>query len=135
MIDPTTPEYMQSKEPTFSASFSVKVLSIATSTVGPLSGVVKIVECAVVGELAGKRFELPQTVTLADPDSSSFKALETLVESDVAAWAESAIQNMTGLKMHIQMVLDREVSAAAAEPVRMPWVPPEEDTPSPAPEV
>ncbi len=116
-----------------SATFTIKINGIRTTTVGERANVVKQVDWALVGEEAGQKFELPQSTTLADPDGQPFIELANLTEAEVAAWVGATATNLDGVKAHIQFVLDKEVAKAGLTSTTMPWAP-VEPTPEPAPE-
>jgi hypothetical protein len=110
-------------EPTFTATFTIKVNGIRTATVNGLENTVKQVDWALVGEEAGQKFELPQTSTLADPASEGFVPLANLTEAAVASWIEATATNLDSVKAHIQLVLDKEVARAGLTSTAMPWAP------------
>lgn len=120
-----------------SATFTTKINGIRTATVNGLENVVKQVDWTLVGEQAGQKFELPQTITLADPESANFVPLANLTEAAVIAWVEVSAPNIDGVKAHIQFVLDKEVAKSTLTSTAMPWAPvveTPEPTPSPAAE-
>ena len=119
-------------EPTYTATFTIKVNGIRTSTVNGLENTVKQVDWILVGEEAGQKFELPQTSTLADPSSEGFVPLANLTEAAVIAWIEATETHLSGVKSHIQTVLDKEVAKAALASTSMPWAPVAE-APTPTP--
>jgi hypothetical protein len=120
-------------EPTYTATFTIKVNGIRTATVNGLENTVKQVDWTLVGEEAGQKFELPQTSTLADPSSEGFVPLANLTEAAVIAWIEATETHLSGVKSHIQTVLDKEVAKAALASTSMPWAPVvEAPTPTPA---
>jgi len=116
----------------FTATFTVKINGIRTATVNGLENTVKLVDWTLVGEEAGQKFELPQTLELADPASENFIPLANLTEAEVIAWVEATETRIPGIKAHIQFVLDKEVAKAALASTAMPWAPVVE-TPEPAP--
>ena len=131
MPEMTTPA---AEQPTnFTATFTTKINGIRTTTVGQHAGVVKQVEWTLVGEEAGQKFELPQTITLADPESANFVPLANLTEAAVAAWIEATETRLPGIKAHIQFVLDREVAKSALASTAMPWAPVVETPAAPTP--
>ena len=119
-------------EPTYTATFTIKVNGIRTATVNGLENTVKQVDWTLVGEEAGQKFELPQTSTLADPASEGFVPLANLTEAAVIAWIEATETHLSGVKSHIQTVLDKEVAKAALASTSMPWAPVVE-APTPTP--
>jgi hypothetical protein len=119
-------------EPTHTATFTIKVNGIRTATVNGLENTVKQVDWTLTGEEAGQTFALPQTSTLADPSSEGFVPLANLTEAAVIAWIEATETHLSGVKSHIQMVLDKEVAKAALASTSMPWAPVVE-TPTPTP--
>jgi hypothetical protein len=131
----TTPALNPSEvvAPTYTATFTTKINAIRTATVNGLENTVKQVDWTLVGEEAGQKFELPQTLTLADPESANFVPLANLTEAAVIAWVEASASNIDGVKAHIQFVLDKEVAKAGLTSTSMPWAP-VEPTPEPAPE-
>jgi hypothetical protein len=120
-------------EPTYTATFTIKVNGIRTATVNGLENTVKQVDWTLTGEEAGQTFALPQTSTLADPSSEGFVPLANLTEAAVIAWIEATETHLSGVKSHIQTVLDKEVAKAALASTSMPWAPVvEAPTPTPA---
>jgi hypothetical protein len=112
-----------------SAVFTIKIRAIRTATVGSHSNVVKQVEWTMTGEQSGQRFELPQNTTLADPDSQTFIELANLTEANVIAWIEAKdAERVTGIKAHIQFVLDKLVAESVLTVTAMPWAPVEATT-------
>jgi hypothetical protein len=107
-----------------SAVLTIKIRAIRTTTVGSHANVVKQVEWTMIGEQSGQRFELPQTTTLADPDGQPFIELTNLTEANVINWIETAdAERVTGIKAHIQYVLDKLVAESALTVTAMPWAP------------
>ena len=120
-------------EPTYTATFTIKVNGIRTATVNGLENTVKQVDWTLTGEEAGQTFALPQTSTLADPSSEGFVPLANLTEAAVIAWIEDTETHLSSVKSHIQTVLDKEVAKAALASTSMPWAPVvEAPTPTPA---
>ncbi len=107
----------------FTATFTIKINGIRTATVNGLENTVKLVDWTLVGEEAGQKFELPQTIELADPESANFIPLSSLTEAEVIAWVEATDTRIPGIKAHIQYVLDKEVAKAALASTAMPWAP------------
>jgi hypothetical protein len=107
----------------FTAEFTIKITGLRTQTVEAVQGVVKQVDWTLSGSEADQVFELPQTTTVPDPDTANFIPLEQLTESEVVAWIETHETRMSGIKSHIQLVLDRQVAQAALESTPMPWAP------------
>ena len=131
----TTPILTPSEpvEPTFTATFTIKINGLRTATVNGLENTVKQVDWSLVGTESGQTFELPQTTTLGDPAAEGFVPLANLTEAGVAAWVEATDTRLPGIKAHIQFVLDKEVAKSALTNAAMPWVPVAEPTPEPAP--
>ncbi len=130
----TTPVLTPSEvvAPTFTATFTITVNAIRTATVNGLENTVKQVDWTLTGEESGQTFALPQTSTLADPASEGFVPLANLTEAAVIAWIEATETHLSGVKSHIQTVLDKEVAKAALASTSMPWAPVVE-TPTPTP--
>jgi len=125
----TTPA---AEQPTnFTATFTIKVNGIRTTTVGQHAGVVKQVVWTLIGEESGQKFELPQTTSLADPAAEGFVPLANLTEAAVAAWIESTETRLPGIKAHIQFVLDKEVAKSTLASTAMPWAPVVEEPAAP----
>lgn len=116
-----------------SATFTIKINAIRTTTVGERANVVKQVDWTLTGEEAGQSFSLPQTTTLADPDGQPFIDLANLTEAEVIAWVEATDTRIPSIQAHVQSVLDKEVAKSALTSTAMPWAP-VEPTPEPAPE-
>lgn len=107
----------------YTAEFTTTILNILTGDYGDLVDVIKKVEFSVRGRLGDQTFELQQWCDLTDPDAVLFKPLEQVTEADVVAWVDTNFNNWSGVKDHIQMILDRQVSMAALEPKPLPWAP------------
>ena len=120
-------------EPTYTATFTIKINGLRTATVNGLENTVKQVDWALVGTESGQTFELPQTTNLGDPAAEGFVPLANLTETAVAAWVEATETNINGIKGHIQSVLDKEVAKSALTSTAMPWAPVAETPAEPAP--
>ena len=120
-------------EPTYTATFTIKVNGIRTATVNGLENTVKQVDWTLVGEESGQKFELPHTTSLADPAAEGFVPLANLTEAAVAAWIEATETRLPGIKAHIQFVLDKEVAKATLTSTAMPWAPVVETPAAPTP--
>jgi hypothetical protein len=118
----------------FTATFTIKVTGLRTTTVGDKTNVVKQVDWTLSGEEAGQKFELPQTTQLPDPNGQPFIPLGELTEADVVAWIEANDDRIPGIKSHIQFVLDREVAKSTLTATTMPWAPVPEPSAPPSPE-
>ena len=105
----------------FTANFTIKVTGLRTATVGNLQDVVKQVEWTMIGTEGTQTFELPQVTTVPDPDTPQFVPLQNLTEAQVVSWIEAHETRLPGIRAHIQLVLDREVSKAALATAQMPW--------------
>ena len=119
-------------EPTYTATFTIKINGLRTATVNGLENTVKQVDWALVGTESGQTFELPQTTNLGDPAAEGFVPLANLTETAVAVWIEATETNMNGIKGHIQYVLDKEVAKSALTNAPMPWAPVVETPAAPA---
>lgn len=114
------------------ATFSTKINAVRTASANGLTQAIKQVDFSVVGEQAGQRFELPQTVELADPDPAAFNAFPTVSEAMVKTWVEAAFdERMPAVRAHIQFVLDREAAKAALTADALPWAPAVPAAPTP----
>lgn len=107
----------------FTATFTIQVKGIRTTTVNNLQNVIKQVEWVLVGEESGQRFELPQTTMLLAPVSETFIPLAEVTEANVAEWIEANETRMPGIKAHIQLVLDKQIAEANLTETPMPWAP------------
>jgi hypothetical protein len=107
------------------ATFTLEINSIRTTDVGPMQKVIKHVEFTVKGHYPETEihFELPQTVTLSDPQSESFLPLEQVTEADVVSWVQSNFSDLDSVKAHIQYVLDIENAKSVLTTTPMPWAP------------
>ena len=113
------------------ATFTIKVTGLRTTTIDGIENAVKQVEWTMVGTEGDQTFELPQTTTVPNPQSEGFVPLQNLTESQVVSWIEAHETRLPGIKAHIQLVLDREVAKAALATAQMPWAPAQEPTPTP----
>ena len=112
------------EQPTnFTATFTIKVNSIRTATLGEYTDVVKQVDWTLTGEESGQKFDLPQTTALGDPEAANFVPLANLTEAEVAVWIEATDTRIPGIKAHIQFVLDKEVAKSTLASTPMPWAP------------
>ena len=129
----TTPILTPSEpvEPTFTATFTIKINGLRTATVNGLENTVKQVEWTLIGEESGQKFELPQTTSLGDPTSEGFVPLANLTETAVAALVEATDTRLNSIKAHIQFVLDKEVAKSALTNAPMPWAPVVEEPAAP----
>lgn len=107
-----------------SATFSIIVNAVRTTTLGDLVDVVKQVDWTLRGEEAEQTFDLPQSTVLPDADPENFVSFADLTSAQVAGWIESYEDGrIPAIKQHIQFVLDREVAKAALESKPLPWAP------------
>lgn len=104
-----------------SATFTYKINSILTTTVGDKTGVVKQVEWTMKGTQDNSTFVLPQTTTLPDPDGQPFIPLAELTEAEVISWIDANEPRIDSIKAHIQFVLDKDVQTKALTSTPMPW--------------
>lgn len=109
-------------EPTFTAEFTYAIESIRTTTIGDREGVITSATISVRGAEGETSFALPHTVQLDEP-GDSFIALGALAEADVVAWCVSKLDNLTAIKSHIQMIVDRDKVLKTSVPATMPWKP------------
>ena len=114
----------------FTATFTIKVNGIRTTTINDLHDVIKQVEWVLVGEESGQRFELPQTTILLAPAVETFVPLAQVTEANVIEWVEANETRMPGIKAHIQLVLDKQIAEANLSETPMPWAPAPTLTPS-----
>ena len=114
----------------FTATFTIKVNGIRTTTINDLHDVIKQVEWVLVGEESGQRFELPQTTILLAPAVETFVPLAQVTEANVIEWVEANETRMPGIKAHIQLVLDKQIAEANLSETPMPWAPAPAPTPS-----
>jgi len=104
-------------------TFTIKPTSIRTKTLDGLTGVVKLVEWILEGELSGQKFSLPQTTTLQDPEPASFIPLNQITEQQVVQWIENTV-DLQPIKAHIELVLNKEAAKADLTQENLPWAPP-----------
>lgn len=107
----------------FTATFTIKVNGIRTTTVDGMQNVVKQVDWTMIGEESGQRFELPQTTILVDPVIDSFVPLTQVTEQTVISWIEANETRIPAIKAHIQIVLDKQVAESTLVSAPMPWAP------------
>ena len=108
---------------TFEATFTIAIDALRTTSVGKLNNVIKQVDWTLTGQQAGQTFNLPQTTTLSEPDSADFIELAELTAAKVAEWIESSEPRLNGIKVHIQLVLNKYVAQASLTKTQMPWAP------------
>lgn len=104
-------------------TYTIKPTSIRTTTLDGLTGVVKLVEWILEGELNGQKFSLPQTTTLENPDPANFVPLNQITEQQVIQWIENTV-NLQPIKAHIEIVLNKEAAKASLTQENLPWAPP-----------
>lgn len=104
-------------------TYTIKPTSIRTTTLDGLTGVVKLVEWILEGELNGQKFSLPQTTTLENPDPANFVPLNQITEQQVIQWIENTV-NLEPIKAHIEIVLNKEAAKANLTQENLPWAPP-----------
>ena len=113
----------------FTASFAMKVYALHTTTVDGMDGVIKRVDWTMIGSEEGQTFELPQTTDLNNPQPDLFIPLHQVEKENVVQWLEANDTRIPSIKLHIQMVLDKEVARAALTPARLPWLESSQATP------
>jgi hypothetical protein len=102
-------------------AYEVKIIAIATSTINGLEGVIKRVDFVLRGTKADHIYELPESVSLSNPDPQSFKVLANVTEADVIAWVNSNHASIDGLKLHVEFMLDKQISQGELIPTPLPW--------------
>jgi hypothetical protein len=120
MTEPTTIPAAEQPQ-NFTADFAIRITGLRTQTVAGVPGVVKQVAWTITGTEANQTFELTQTTTVPDPDTTEFVPLAELTEPQVVAWIEAHDIRLPSIKHHIQLVLDRQVEQAALQSTPMPW--------------
>jgi len=124
MTETVTTETLTVSAPVeLTATFTIKVTGLRTQTINGIENAVKQVEWTLIGEEANQKFELPQTTEVPDPQLDEFIPLQNLTEAEVISWIETHETRLSGIKAHIQYVLDREVARAALTSTQMPWAP------------
>lgn len=106
-----------------SATYKIIINSISTIDINGMSDVVKQVSFDVQGSQEGEHFNLPQTVELQNPDSTSFKPFSELTEADVIPWVEVNFSQMDSVKAHIQYVLNQQIAKSSLKVKPLPWQP------------
>jgi hypothetical protein len=104
-----------------STTYEIKIIAIATSTINGLEGVVKRVDFVLRGTKDNHIYELPESVSLANPEPQNFKVLANVTESDVIDWVNSNYENMPGIKLHVDYMLDKQISQGELIPTPLPW--------------
>jgi hypothetical protein len=116
------------------ATFQIIVNGIRTANEGGLTNVIKQVSWTLKGTQEGQSFELPQETNLNPVDPENFTELSAMTGPGlIESWLETAEVNMSGIKAHIQLVLDKECAKASLTSAAMPWAPAPEPSPAPAP--
>jgi hypothetical protein len=124
MTETVTTETLTVSAPVeLTATFTIKVTGLRTQTINGIENAVKQVEWTLIGTEANQKFELPQTTEVPDPQLDEFIPLQNLTEAEVISWIETHETRLSGIKAHIQYVLDREVARAALTSTQMPWAP------------
>jgi len=101
--------------------YEVKVTAIATSTINGLTGVIKRVDFVVRGTKENHVYEIPESVSLANPAPESFKTLSSVVEADVIDWINANYTNLEGTKTHVEYMLDKQIAQGELNPTPLPW--------------
>lgn len=102
--------------------FEIKIISIATSTVNNMTGVIKRVDFVVRGTKEGHVYEIPESTDLSDPAPTTFKPLNSVAEADVIAWVTSNYTNLNAVKEHVEFMLNSQISKGQLDPTPLPWV-------------
>ena len=103
-------------------NYEIKVTAIATSTIYGLEGVIKRVDFVVRGTKENHVYEIPESVSLANPSPDTFKILSSVVEADVINWISTNYENLEATKTHVEFMLDKQISQGALIPTPLPWV-------------
>lgn len=103
------------------ATFTIKILGARAGTFDGTNNVIKQIDWALVGDLEGQSFELPQSITLPDP-LGEITPLDSLTEDDFKRWITDNSTDMMAIKDHIQQVLNVKVVKASVEPIQLPWM-------------
>jgi hypothetical protein len=102
-------------------TFEIKITAIATSTIYNLTGVIKRVDFVVRGTKENHVYEIPESVSLANPSPDTFKVLSRVVEADVIEWVSNNYDNLPSTKAHVEYMLDKQISQGELTPTPMPW--------------
>lgn len=102
--------------------YEIKVTAIATSTINGLDGVIKRVDFVVRGTKENHVYEIPESVSLANPAPDTFKALSSVVETDVIDWINANYTNLDGTKTHVEFMLDKQIAQGGLIPTPLPWI-------------
>lgn len=112
-------------------SYTIKINSAKTATIGNLQNVVKQVEYTVTGTEGTQSFSLPIKAMLEDPTPESFISFSNLTEPKMIEWV-AELPETVNAKEHINIVVQKMVSEAVYEDTALPWAPPQPGT-TPAP--
>jgi hypothetical protein len=105
-----------------SVEFEIKVTAIATSTINTMAGVIKRVDFVVRGTKENHVYEIPESVSLANPSPDTFKVLSSVVEADVINWIKTNYTNLDGTKTHVEYMLDKQIAQGQLDPTPLPWI-------------
>jgi hypothetical protein len=105
-----------------SVEFEIKVTAIATSTINTMAGVIKRVDFVVRGTKENHVYEIPESVSLANPSPDTFKVLSSVVEADVINWIKTNYTNLDGTKTHVEYMLDKQIAQGELNPTPLPWI-------------
>lgn len=112
-------------------SYTIKINSAKTATIGNLQNVVKQVEYTVTGTDGDQSFSLPVKVILEDPATETFINFNNLTEQKMIEWVAELVETVNA-KQHINTVVQKMVTEAAYQNTALPWEPPQPGT-TPAP--
>jgi hypothetical protein len=105
-----------------SVEFEIKVTAIATSTINTMAGVIKRVDFVVRGTKENHVYEIPESVSLANPSPDTFKILSSVVEADVINWINTNYTNLDSTKTHVEYMLDKQIAQGELNPTPLPWI-------------
>jgi hypothetical protein len=105
-----------------SATFTIKVLDIGTTTVGTLKDVVKQVTWTIKGSKGGKSSEEVQyTTVLDDPNPESYIPLADLTEDKVVEFIVNSDIRVPNIKNYLETGLDIEIAKDTLAKPALPW--------------
>lgn len=105
-----------------SATFTIKVLDIGTTTVGDLTDVVKQVTWTIKCSKSGKSSEEVQyTTILDDPKPETYIPLANLTEDKVVEFIINSDIRLPGIKNYLETQLDIEIAKDTLAKPDLPW--------------
>lgn len=113
-------------------SYTIKINSAKTATIGNLQNVVKQVEYTVTGTDGDQSFSLPVKAMLEDPAPETFIGFNSLTEAKMIEWV-AELPETVNAKEHVNIVVQKMVAEGVYQIADLPWAPPSPASTTPTP--